>query len=70
MKLVTYLHKNEQQLGLLIDNNIYNLKLEAKNSGFDRMPDNMRAFLTGEDFTMSKAKEIDARIKAGEQNPR
>jgi fumarylacetoacetate (FAA) hydrolase len=60
MKLVTYKHNDSTQLGILIEENIYNLhQLDAQ------LPDNMRAFLFGGDAMMNKAKELDAKLKSG-----
>jgi fumarylacetoacetate (FAA) hydrolase len=64
MKIVTY--KNpEPQLGLLINNNIYNLAEAAYKTGFN-MPHNMRQFLQGGDVLMQKAHEINLKISSGD----
>lgn len=60
MKLVTYQNQNTTNLGILIDDNIYNL--QQLNSA---LPNNMRAFLIGGDETMNAAMQIDADLKSG-----
>ncbi|MBP9186422.1 MAG: fumarylacetoacetate hydrolase family protein [Bacteroidia bacterium] len=60
MKLVTYQNQNTTNLGILIDDNIYNL--QQLNSA---LPNNMRAFLIGGHETMNAAMQIDADLKSG-----
>lgn len=64
MKLITYYNPNteEEQLGLVVQNKVYNLNELHKD-----LPNNMMDFLWGEDETMVLAKAMDAKIKAGEK---
>ncbi|HLP32066.1 MAG TPA: fumarylacetoacetate hydrolase family protein, partial [Bacteroidia bacterium] len=60
MKLVTYQQGEKAQLGILINDAIYNLhELDAT------LPDNMKDFLWAGEETMNKAKAIDADLKSG-----
>lgn len=65
MKLVTYLEFGKEQLGLVINNKVYNLKLAASVKSALKMPDNMKDFLKAGPHVMSVAKEIDQLIKTG-----
>lgn len=60
MKLVTYQQGEKAQLGILINDAIYNLhELDAT------LPDNMKDFLWAGEEAMNKAKAIDADLKSG-----
>ncbi|MBP6303637.1 MAG: fumarylacetoacetate hydrolase family protein [Bacteroidia bacterium] len=60
MKLVTYQQGEKAQLGILINDAIYNLhELDAT------LPDNMKDFLWAGEEAMNKAKSIDADLKSG-----
>ncbi len=65
MKLVTYLEFGKEQLGLVINNKVYNLKLAASVKSALKMPDNMKDFLKSGPHVMSVAKDIDNLIKTG-----
>lgn len=65
MKLVTYLEFGKEQLGLVINNKVYNLRLAASVKTALKMPDNMKDFLKSGPHVMSVAKEIDHLIKTG-----
>ena len=65
MKLVTYLEFGKEQLGLVINNKVYNLRLAASVKTALKMPDNMKDFLKSGPHVMSVAKEIDELIKTG-----
>ena len=60
MKLVTYTHQHETQLGILIDDQIYAMQVVDKS-----LPSDMRAFLFAGEEAMDKAKAIDAKLKNG-----
>jgi fumarylacetoacetate (FAA) hydrolase len=60
MKLVTYIHNKNTQLGIIHDGKIWSLK--ELDSSF---PDKMRKFLFAGEAMMEKAKKWDAQIKAG-----
>jgi fumarylacetoacetate (FAA) hydrolase len=70
MKLVTYLEFGKEQIGLVIDNKVYNLKLAASVKSALKMPDNMKDFLKAGPHVMSVAKEIDSLIKTGKMGTR
>jgi len=60
MKLVTYQQGEKAQLGILINDAIYNLhELDVT------LPDNMKDFLWAGEVAMNKAKAIDADLKSG-----
>lgn len=62
MKLVTYIHKNQPELGILIESAIYSLHdLDSS------LPNNMRAFLFAGASAMEKAMELDAALKTGKR---
>jgi fumarylacetoacetate (FAA) hydrolase len=65
MKLVTYLEFGKEQLGLVINNKVYNLKLAASVKSALKMPDNMKDFLKAGPHVMTVAKDIDNLIKTG-----
>jgi fumarylacetoacetate (FAA) hydrolase len=65
MKLVTYLEFGKEQLGLVINNRVYNLRLAASVKSALKMPDNMKEFLKSGPHVMSVAKEINHLIKSG-----
>jgi fumarylacetoacetate (FAA) hydrolase len=65
MKLVTYLEFGKEQIGLVINNRVYNLKLAASVKSALKMPDNMKDFLKAGPHVMSVAREIDNLIKSG-----
>ncbi len=70
MKLVTYLEFGKEQIGLVIDSKVYNLKLAASVKSALKMPDNMKDFLKAGPHVMSVAKEIDNLIKTGKMGTR
>ena len=63
MKLVTYLEFGKEQIGLVINNRVYNLKLAASVKSALKIPDSMKDFLKAGPHVMSVAKEIDNLIK-------
>lgn len=65
MKLVTYLEFGKEQLGLVINNRVYNLRLAASVKSALKMPDNMKDFLKTGPHVMSVAREINQLIKSG-----
>ena len=65
MKLVTYLEFGKEQLGLVINNRVYNLRLAASVKSALKMPDNMKEFLKSGPHVMSVAKDINNLIKSG-----
>jgi fumarylacetoacetate (FAA) hydrolase len=65
MKLVSYLEFGKEQIGLVIDSKVYNLKLAASVKSALKMPDNMNEFLQAGSHVMTVAKEIDELIKTG-----
>jgi fumarylacetoacetate (FAA) hydrolase len=65
MKLVSYIEYGKEQLGLVIHDKVYNLKLAASVKSPMRMPDTMREFLKSGPHVMSVAREIDSQIKSG-----
>jgi fumarylacetoacetate (FAA) hydrolase len=65
MKLLTYLEFGKEQLGLVIQNKVYNLKLASSVKTALKMPDNMKDFLKAGPHVMSVAKDIDNLIKTG-----
>ncbi len=65
MKLVTYLEFGKEQLGLVIDDKVYNLKLAASVKSALKMPETMNEFLKAGPHVMSVAMEIDQMIKSG-----
>ena len=65
MKLITYLEFGKEQIGLIINNKVYNLKLAASVKSALKMPDNMKDFLKAGPHVMSVAKDIDNLIKSG-----
>ncbi|MDQ3049907.1 MAG: fumarylacetoacetate hydrolase family protein [Bacteroidota bacterium] len=65
MKLITYLEFGKEQIGLVINNKVYNLKLAASVKSALKMPDNMKDFLKAGPHVMSVAKDIDQLIKSG-----
>lgn len=70
MKLITYLEFGKEQIGLVINNKVYNLKLAASVKSALKMPDNMKDFLKAGPHVMSVAKEIDTLIKNGQMGTR
>ncbi len=65
MKLITYLEFGKEQLGLVINHKVYNLKLASSVKTALKMPDNMKDFLKSGPHVMSVAKDIDNLIKTG-----
>jgi fumarylacetoacetate (FAA) hydrolase len=65
MKLVSYIEFGKEQIGLVINDKVYNLKLAASVKSALRMPENMRDFLKSGPHVMSVAKEIDQMIRSG-----
>ncbi len=70
MKLITYLEFGKEQIGLVINNKVYNLKLAASVKSALKMPDNMKDFLKAGPHVMSVAKDIDSLIKSGQMGTR
>jgi fumarylacetoacetate (FAA) hydrolase len=60
MKLVTYIHQNQTNLGILINDRVYNMH-QADAS----LPNNMRDFLFAGEAAMDKAKQINELLKDG-----
>ena len=65
MKLVNYLEFGKEQLGLVINNRVYNLKLAASVKTSLKMPETMKEFLKAGPHVMAVAREIDQLIKDG-----
>jgi fumarylacetoacetate (FAA) hydrolase len=65
MKLVTYIEFGKEQIGLVINDRVYNLKLAASVKTALKMPENMKDFLKSGPHVMSVAREIDQLIKSG-----
>jgi fumarylacetoacetate (FAA) hydrolase len=65
MKLVSYLEFGKEQIGLVINDQVYNLKLAASVKSALKMPDNMKDFLKAGPHVMDVAREIDGLIKKG-----
>lgn len=65
MKLVTYIEFGKEQLGLVINNRVYNLRLAASIKSALKMPDNMKDFLKSGPHVMQVAREINELIKSG-----
>src|SRR5690606_3305563 len=60
MKLLTYSKNGKQQLGLLVNNNIYDLnKLD------NRLPDNMKAMLANWEENFKIAKDAESKVDNG-----
>ncbi|MCX6292489.1 MAG: fumarylacetoacetate hydrolase family protein [Bacteroidetes bacterium] len=66
MKLVSYLEKGKEHLGILADSVIYNLPENSKLISKNPLPDNMADFLKSGEEGMSIAKQLDREI----QNPK
>src|ERR1700741_4749420 len=60
MRLVSYIHNNATQLGILIGSDIYNLA-EASNN---KIPNEMLAFLRAGEEAMSDAREIEKQLSS------
>ncbi|MFN5919739.1 MAG: fumarylacetoacetate hydrolase family protein [Bacteroidota bacterium] len=60
MKLVTFNHSKESQLGILIDDRVYAMKTVDAS-----LPSKMRKFLFAGEAAMDKAKEWNEKLKAG-----
>lgn len=63
MKLVTFKYQLNEQLGVLVDNKIFNLAEAAAVDGIAGFPDNMAQFLKGGEITMDAAKNLEKKIR-------
>jgi fumarylacetoacetate (FAA) hydrolase len=64
MKFVSYTIKKKDRLGILVNNNIYDLQECAAGMGIE-LPRRMRPFLRGGEENMNAAKQVEAAIKEG-----
>jgi fumarylacetoacetate (FAA) hydrolase len=64
MKFVSYTIKKKDRLGILVNNNIYDLQECAAGMGIE-LPRRMRQFLRGGEENMNAAKQVEAAIKEG-----
>ncbi len=64
MKLVSYLDKFKERLGIYNDGIVYDLRKSASELKIE-LPSNMRNFLRGEDSFMDEAKKVSEQIKKG-----
>lgn len=65
MKLVNYLEFGKEQLGLVINSRVYNLRLAASVKTSLKMPETMKEFLKAGPHVMAMAREINLLIKDG-----
>ncbi len=63
MKLVSYLRNNKEQLGIFLDDKIYQMKEAAHVAGLVPPPDTMLEFLRAGEEAMKTAKAIDKAIQ-------
>ena len=64
MKFVSFLQNNNEKLGLLSDNKIYDLKKSAGKINLT-LPDNMLEFLWGGERNMDLARKVNEALKLG-----
>ncbi len=64
MKLVSFLNKKEERLGILFNDEVYDLQ-KAASSIKIKLPSTMKKFLEGEDESMKLAKKVFEVIKKG-----
>ena len=62
MKLVSYLNKKEERLGILFNNKVYDLQKSASIIKI-KLPSTMKKFLEGEDSSMKLARKVFESIK-------
>jgi len=65
MKLISYLELGKEQIGLVINDQVYNLKLAASVKSALKIPETMKDFLKAGQHVISVATEIDELIKTG-----
>ena len=58
MKIITYLENDKEQLGVLVDSQVYNIS-----NGNDEIAKNMLQFLGLGDEGMKKVREVESAIK-------
>ncbi len=66
MKLVSYLRNNKENLGIYLEDKIYQLQEAARQAGMGVLPGTMNEFLHAGEEAMTKAKAIDLLIQ---ENP-
>lgn len=67
MKLVTYIEKQKELLGIFHQNKIYNLNLNCHILNLLLLPETMGEFLKSGEASMKIAKMVDAEIKSGNE---
>ena len=65
MKLVTYLENDHEALGLVHDDEVYNLRKAASLKGYRDFPLTMKEFLQAGEAPLAFALELDKQIKSG-----